>query len=336
MPLKEVLEKFGNGVKHEASDFVAGLVRESIQNPVNGLIEVGSKLSGHRLPELHLVDEKSKHAGVADFLGSTLGKTADFLLFNKLTHGKFAPNSEMTTSQLFRNGFQYGALVGGVFTPVGSTGDDFWSKRMENAEYGGLAFGVGEVAGVRGMKRLDPTLQSSELAFSAGQFGSGFSYTMEKGLHNQRIEESKTLHELKPLNIAPVPVPAVSSVPADSTMQPKAIARFADYGSVSGFTLNPDGTSSALSAAASASKQFVPWERRGTDGRYDASALAKRVDHAIHAMGMDRDDTVLVAQDGTNVVLKGKIDNKKELAAIINAARGKGLAAKVESDVEEV
>lgn len=359
MPVKEILEKVGVEIKHQASDLASAFVRESVQNPVNGIAEIVTKLSGHKLPELQLVNDKSIQSGCADLLGSTLGKVADFYLFNKLTHGKFAPTTEMTERQVFRNGLQYGMFTGGVLTPVGSTGEDFWDKRMENAEVVGLTYGLGSVGAMYGMKRLTPKFQSEELVRATTSYGSSLSYLAEREIHKEELEQSK-LRELTPLKVSLRKLTEMSKVDAigDSCKTRNGLpsAKFGDYDSISGFTLDPTTPGHDLAnpepnrqmsqtikspkvestVDPKSASQVVPWERRGHDGHYDASALAKRVDRLFHTMGMDKFDTVFVAQSGHDIVLEGRINDKKELSKMIRAANRKGFATEVESNVAVV
>lgn len=359
MPVKEVLENVGCGIKHQAGDFASAFVRESLQNPGNGISEIVTKISGHKLPELQLVNDRSIRSGCADLLGATLGKVADFYLFNKLTHGKFAPTTNMTEREVFRNGLQYGMFTGGVLTPVGSTGDDFWNKRMENAEVSGLTYGLGSVGAMYGMKRLNPKFQSEELVRATTSYGSSLSYIAEREIHKEELEQSK-LHESAPM-ILRLPklteMPKVDPIDASAKTQSSVPnAKLGNYDSISGFTLDPTtpdrnlanpGSSRQMSQMMSRTKaesavdqknasQVVPWERRGQDGRYDASALAKRVDHLFHTMGMNKFETVVVAQSGRDIVLEGRINDKKELSKMIRAASQKGFATDVESNVRVV
>lgn len=89
--------------------------------------------------------------------------------------------------------------------------------------------------------------------------------------------------------------------------------------------------------AAQPQAQTVPPERRGLNGEYDQSGLAKRV-----ALAFDQDEqlddieTLFVAQTDSTVVLKGKVPNQQLLSRMVQVAKGVPGATAVETDQVKV
>ena len=340
MSFKESLEKFGSEVEHQASLFGTALVRESVQHPINGVVELASKLTNHKLPELHIVEEKGPAHGLADTLGGMAGKTIDFLLVNKLAHGKLAPTAEMTNTEIYSRGYLYGAGAAGVFTPVETTGDDFWSKRFQNTIYGGASYGVGSVIGVRALKRLLPDSTAGDVTNYSAKMAGLSSYDTLRAVNSS--PESAT-----PVNEPAAVVPA--HAPLNATRNTLTVKDVPDLEKVAGFALpnesDIDGTQSKSgiveASAAPESKPAsqgnqIPAERVGLNGAYDQSGLAKRVDREFDAIGLNKYKTVWVAQDGNSVVLEGREGDKQELAEMVKAATMAGLAVRVSNQVTVV
>ena len=66
----------------------------------------------------------------------------------------------------------------------------------------------------------------------------------------------------------------------------------------------------------------VPPERRGLNGEYDQSGLAKRIAQAYDMNPLLADiDTVWVAQHNTGVVLKGTAPSQEKLDKLVQVAR---------------
>jgi hypothetical protein len=86
-----------------------------------------------------------------------------------------------------------------------------------------------------------------------------------------------------------------------------------------------------------AAGEEIPAERVGPDGSYDQSGLAKRVAQAFDMDGDVADiETVWVAQAGSKVVLKGKVDNADQLNRLVEIANGVNGASAVDSQQVEV
>ena len=197
MSSKELIEQISSSIKRETDLAARAFVRESIQQPINGVIELAGTLSKHKLPELHLVeDDKGQANEFSVLIGSTLGKTVDFLLLNRLAHGKLAPKSDMTDWKIFGKGFAYGAFSGGLLTPVESTGEEFWSRRLSDALISGGTFGLGSLAGLRGAKYLNEAATPGEVTRLSTQMGSLLSYG---ALNNDPTQQLKELWS-KPLS----------------------------------------------------------------------------------------------------------------------------------------
>ncbi len=83
------------------------------------------------------------------------------------------------------------------------------------------------------------------------------------------------------------------------------------------------GTGAAVPAASStppAGEPISP-ERKGLNGEYDQSGLAKRVAAAFDSdAGIDDIETLWVAQTGSTVVLKGTIPDSAILVRIVEVA----------------
>ena len=92
------------------------------------------------------------------------------------------------------------------------------------------------------------------------------------------------------------------------------------------FGIHKDDAAAAPAAVADAPAE-VPPERRGLNGEYDQSGLAKRVVKAFDDAGIEDAPHLYVAQTGTTVVFKGNvhsqeiIDDLKEIAAGVDGAK---------------
>lgn len=79
--------------------------------------------------------------------------------------------------------------------------------------------------------------------------------------------------------------------------------------------------------------EAIPPERRGLNGEYDQSGLAKRV-----ALAYDEDeqlkrvDTLYVAQTGSTVVLKGRVANRDILNRMVAIAMNVSGTSKVDTN----
>jgi hypothetical protein len=78
----------------------------------------------------------------------------------------------------------------------------------------------------------------------------------------------------------------------------------------------------AATTSTSTTTQTIPPERLGLNGEYDQSGLAKRV-----ALAFDEDpqlddvNTLWVAQTGSTVVLRGKVNSQEILKKMVSVAR---------------
>jgi hypothetical protein len=105
-----------------------------------------------------------------DFLGDSLGKALDFTIFSRLTHGRFSPGEETTAREAFINGSAYGAIQGGVLTPVHTTGRSFWNDRLENMTEGAVAWGAGSTIGVKVGQFLKPAEKAEDVGVGTKAF----------------------------------------------------------------------------------------------------------------------------------------------------------------------
>jgi osmotically-inducible protein OsmY len=86
-----------------------------------------------------------------------------------------------------------------------------------------------------------------------------------------------------------------------------------------------DATGGAAGGAATATAE-VPPERRGLNGEYDQSGLAKRVAKAFDDAGVEDAPHLYVAQTGSTVVFKGNVktqailDSLAQIAASVDGA----------------
>jgi hypothetical protein len=75
----------------------------------------------------------------------------------------------------------------------------------------------------------------------------------------------------------------------------------------------------------------VPPERRGLNGEYDQSGLAKRVAAAFDAAGVEDAPHLYVAQTGTTVVFTGHVKTQEILDSLVQIAKGVDGAQSVDS-----
>jgi osmotically-inducible protein OsmY len=80
----------------------------------------------------------------------------------------------------------------------------------------------------------------------------------------------------------------------------------------------------------------VPPERKGLNGEYDQSGLAKRVAQAFEQNNIDDIPHLYVAQTGTKVVLEGKAPDQATLDHLVQVASGVEGATEVDTSKVEV
>ncbi|MFN2460820.1 MAG: hypothetical protein ABR591_09070 [Candidatus Velthaea sp.] len=83
-----------------------------------------------------------------------------------------------------------------------------------------------------------------------------------------------------------------------------------------------DAAAAAAEAPASADPDSVPPERRGPEGTYDQSGLAKRVVQAFDQQGVEDAPHLYVAQTGATVVFKGNVHSQEIVDQLETIARG--------------
>lgn len=134
--------------KHDSDSvletFGKSLINSAIQNPINSLSQMGSEISGLKLPELHYFDPYVSSDGTAKFAqqaGNVVGMLVPFMVAHKAVgFGASKLNIEFTGSMLSRTGEQAatGALMGFALTPS----DDGFSGRLKNGLVDAGTFGV--------------------------------------------------------------------------------------------------------------------------------------------------------------------------------------------------
>ncbi|MEM8832476.1 MAG: BON domain-containing protein [Cyanobacteria bacterium P01_G01_bin.19] len=83
------------------------------------------------------------------------------------------------------------------------------------------------------------------------------------------------------------------------------------------------------------SNTSIAIERTGLDGEYDPSGLAKRVAKALaEDSALGRISTVYVAQNDSNIILKGKVTNQTLIDRLVTVAQNVSGVGKV--DVSQV
>ncbi len=164
-------------VEKEDSDsalegFGKSLINSAVQNPINSLSQIGSSISGFKLPELHYFDPAAPADGTQKFAqqaGSVVGMLVPFMLARKAVGFSASKlNIEFSGSVLSSAGEQAatGAVMGFALTPS----SDGFSGRVKNALIDAGTFGVMGAA-------------SSKLA-------SSFAFTGEAPLANRIMRSS--------------------------------------------------------------------------------------------------------------------------------------------------
>ena len=77
-----------------------------------------------------------------------------------------------------------------------------------------------------------------------------------------------------------------------------------------------------VNVSAASSKNSIPPEKVGLDGKFDESGLAKRVAKALDDAGISDDVGLWVAQSGSTVVLKYNPDAESILSQAERVAKG--------------
>ena len=79
-------------------------------------------------------------------------------------------------------------------------------------------------------------------------------------------------------------------------------------------------------------QEDIATERRGPDGEYDQSALAKKVLNDFKDNSdLGNISTVYVAQSGSTIILKGTVSNQETLEKMVSIAEGVDGVTAVES-----
>jgi hypothetical protein len=87
------------------------------------------------------------------------------------------------------------------------------------------------------------------------------------------------------------------------------------------FGIHKDEAAAAPAAPAADAPAEIPPERRGLNGEYDQSGLAKRVVKAFDDAGIADAPHLYVAQTGTTVVFKGNVHNQEIVDQLTEIAK---------------
>lgn len=155
------------------ADFGAAAFDSAIQRPINGLTQLGGKLIGHELPQLHLVDvpkAESSSQVFAQQAGAAVGMLVPFLGTRALVRGAAGSRLGTGYGSMALEGGTTGFLMGSVLTPV-EKGEPFWQTRLANGLTDGGTFATLGVAakGISSVKALGITAETPLL----GRIGKG-------------------------------------------------------------------------------------------------------------------------------------------------------------------
>jgi len=92
----------------------------------------------------------------------------------------------------------------------------------------------------------------------------------------------------------------------------------------------------AAAEAPAGTEDNVPAERRGPEGTYDQSGLAKRVVQAFDQQGVEDAPHLYVAQTGSTVVFKGNVHSQDIIDHLAEIARGVDGATDVDTHAVKV
>ncbi len=150
------------------ADFGAAAFDSAIQRPINGLTQLGGKLIGHELPQLHLVDvpkAESSSQVFAQQAGAAVGMLVPFFGTRALVRGAAGSRLGTGFGSMALEGGTTGFLMGSVLTPV-EKGEPFWQTRLANGLTDGGTFATLGVAakGVSSVKALGITAETPLLS----------------------------------------------------------------------------------------------------------------------------------------------------------------------------
>ncbi len=131
------------------AEFSAAAFDSAIQRPINGLSQLGGKLIGHELPQLHLVDiAKPATSGemFAQQAGAAVGMLVPYLGTRALVRGAAGSRLGTGYGAVALEGGATGFLMGSVLTPV-ENNQPFWVSRLANGFTDAGTFAVLNVAG---------------------------------------------------------------------------------------------------------------------------------------------------------------------------------------------
>ncbi len=116
------------------AEFSAAAFDSALQRPINGLSQLGSELTGHELPQLHLVDVPKANTSsevFAEQAGAAVGMLVPFLGTRALVRGGLGSRLGTGYGSAALEGGLTGLAMGTVFTPV-DNGQPFWDSRFAN------------------------------------------------------------------------------------------------------------------------------------------------------------------------------------------------------------
>ncbi len=150
------------------AEFGAAAFDSAIQRPINGLTQLGGKLIGHELPQLHLVDVPKANSGSEVFAqqaGAAVGMLVPFLGTRAAVRGVAGGRLGAGYGAMAAEGGATGFLMGSVLTPVDKD-QPFWVSRLANGLTDAGTFATLGVAakGVSSVKALGLTAETPLLS----------------------------------------------------------------------------------------------------------------------------------------------------------------------------
>ncbi|MCC7531921.1 MAG: hypothetical protein IT342_25690, partial [Candidatus Melainabacteria bacterium] len=131
------------------AEFGAAAFDSAIQRPINGLTQLGGKLIGHELPQLHLVEmakPSTRGEMFAQQAGAAVGMLVPYLGTRALVRGAAGSRLGTGYGAVALEGGATGFLMGSVLTPVDNN-QPFWVSRLANGLTDAGTFVVLNVAG---------------------------------------------------------------------------------------------------------------------------------------------------------------------------------------------
>jgi hypothetical protein len=135
-----MLEKAVERVKSEIEDFGKSLFHTAVENPYNGISQIGSKVSGYTLPELNITGAPDSGKSYGAMVGAAAGMALDYYILSRLAGPVLGNLGGSGAAGVALRAGLVGSFYTGVLQPSDLASDSFLRDRLANGVVGGITF----------------------------------------------------------------------------------------------------------------------------------------------------------------------------------------------------